>query len=182
MSHQHEFSYIYFQNVRVLLQINRLRRGSSRKAGKKVESYMLWFFMIFNLSLKSPRYPAIERLWEARKTEPEKVHRHGMKECQVMYCCAVEPKLLYPFGWARPYSLNLRRRVKQHLWVAFSCPKFTELAGEKNTVHMAQTFTTQGLMSFDPQIELDISGEPSSLQGKKWAISPSLMYIVSICK
>nr|XP_023674730.1 uncharacterized protein C22orf31-like isoform X1 [Paramormyrops kingsleyae] len=113
---------------------------------------------------KDPIDPDLEALWEARRMEPLRIHGRSVEEHREMYRRLVEPKLLYPSGRPRPYSLDLGRRIKQRLWVAVSYPKFTELVGDKNIIDIAETSGNPGLKDYAPLIEVDVWDEPPATE------------------
>ncbi|XP_048844997.1 uncharacterized protein C22orf31-like isoform X1 [Brienomyrus brachyistius] len=116
---------------------------------------------------KDPTDAALEALWEARRTEPLRIHGRSVEEYRAMYRRLVEPRLLYPSGRPRPHSLDLGRRIKQRLWVAVSCPKFTEQVGDKNKIDIMETSGNPGLKGYAPLIEVDVWDEPPAKEPPK---------------
>ncbi|KAK1784077.1 hypothetical protein P4O66_004316 [Electrophorus voltai] len=88
-------------------------------------------------SMKTPQMrvgpePVSERLvsdcnsGQLSKDEPLMIHGHREQDYQKIYNSVVEPMLRSSSGRAKPYSLELGRRIKQRLWEALHCPTLHE--------------------------------------------------------
>ncbi|KAK1784473.1 hypothetical protein P4O66_000866 [Electrophorus voltai] len=129
-------------------------------------------------SMKTPQMrvgpePVSERLvsdcnsGQISKDEPLLIHGHREQEYQKIYNSVVEPMLRSSSGRAKPYSLELGRRIKQSLWEALHCPTLHEEVKPDGQFHVTESFSTPVFNSFVPHFEVDISEEPMPEHPKK---------------